>query len=304
MKLVTFEADGVEMAGAITAEGQVASLSRAAQAVSTFRLPDSLMELLEEGSSGLDSARAVMALLNDAVASGPTLSNAAKQRVVYDLSDVRLLCPIPQPRKFIGIGLNYRDHAEEQGARIPAAPIMFAKFANSLIGAKDDIRYPAVTGELDYEAELGVIIGESGRDISAADAYRHVAGYCIVNDVTARDVQLKDRQWVRGKTLDAMTPVGPYLVTPDEVSNPDGLRVRLWLNGDLLQDSSTNQLIFDVPAIIAHVSQDITLQPGDIIATGTPGGVGFARKPPIYMQRGDVVVVEIEQLGRLENRIV
>lgn len=304
MKLVTFEADGVAAMGAMTARGQVATLSRAAQALGCAALPSSWLDLLADGDGGVDLVRAVMARVDEAEAAGTELSGAAGERVLYDLAEVRLLCPIPEPRKFIGIGLNYRDHAAEQGAKLPAAPILFAKFANSLIGAHDDIRYPVVTAELDYEAELGVVIGKPGRDITAAEAYAHVAGYCVVNDVTARDVQLKDRQWVRGKTLDSMTPVGPYIVTRDEVADPGRLGIRLWLNGQLLQDSSTDQLVFDVASIIEHVSQDITLQAGDIIATGTPGGVGFARDPAVYMRRGDVVAVEIEGLGRLENRIV
>jgi len=267
-------------------------------------MPSTLRALLELGGPGLDRARELTEAVDDAESSGRDLLTAWGERVVYQRSEVRLLCPIPEPRKFIGIGLNYRDHAKEQGAKIPAAPIVFAKFANSLIGPNDDIRYPRITEQLDYEAELGVVIGLQGRDIAADDAHRHIAGYCVVNDVTARDVQLRDRQWVRGKTLDAMTPVGPFLTTSDEVENPESLWIRLWLNDELMQDSTTRQLIFGISALIQHISQDITLEPGDIIATGTPGGVGFVRDPAVFMRHGDTVEVEVEGLGRLRNRVV
>jgi 2-keto-4-pentenoate hydratase/2-oxohepta-3-ene-1,7-dioic acid hydratase in catechol pathway len=218
------------------------------------------------------------------------------------VSEVRLARPV-RGTKFIGVGLNYRDHAAEQNARLPANPILFAKFDTSLVGPDEDIRYPAITSQLDYEAELGVVIGKPGRDISLENAMQHVVGYTIVNDVTARDIQLADRQWVRGKTPDAITPVGPVIVTADEIADPGQLGIRLRINGETFQDSSTSELIFGVPELVSFISQDFTLEPGDLIATGTPAGVGFVREPAVFLKRGDTVEVEIDGLGILRNRV-
>ena len=217
---------------------------------------------------------------------------------------MRLLSPLLRPPKIIGIGLNYRDHAEEQGAKIPKVPMIFAKWPTSLIGASEPIVYPGITQQLDYEAELAFVIGRRCKDVPAEDAFKYIAGYTIFNDVTARDVQLGDRQWLRGKTPDRLTPVGPHLVTADEVANPCDVGIRLWLNGELMQDSRTNQFIWDIPYLVNFLSTAFTLEAGDIVATGTPGGVGFVRQPPVFMRPGDRVRVEVEGLGALENEVV
>lgn len=313
MRLCMFTTPGSEdpRLGALTSTDWIIDLAvadeiyaetDALRVTGTARALSGIRALLEAGD-GVIAHAVKLVELADSGAELPAKARAAVRPIQWHRDDVHLHDPIPDPEKFIGIGLNYRDHAEEQGARIPRAPIVFAKFRNSLIGPYEDIRYPTSSDQLDYEAELGVVIGRPGRDISASAALDHVAGYCVVNDVTARDVQLTDRQWVRGKTFDALTPVGPWLTTPDEAGDVTNLSVRLWLNGTLLQDSSTSNLIFGVPEIISHVSQDITLAPGDIIATGTPGGVGFVREPAVFMHPGDRVEVEIENLGRISNTV-
>lgn len=226
-----------------------------------------------------------------------------------------LVAPIPRPRRNIWcVGKNYVEHAHEftrsgfdQGAvdapPVPEAPIVFSKVPESVVGPDAPVRYPAGISDLvDYEAELAVVIGKGGRGIPAADAMSHVWGYTIVNDVTARDLQQRHKQWLIGKSLDTFCPMGPWLVTADAV-DVDNLDVRCWINGELRQDASTRDLIFDIPTIIATISAGITLVPGDIIATGTPAGVGIGFDPPKALKAGDEMVVEITGLGRLANRI-
>jgi 2-keto-4-pentenoate hydratase/2-oxohepta-3-ene-1,7-dioic acid hydratase in catechol pathway len=211
--------------------------------------------------------------------------------------------PIDRPQKIVCIGLNYRDHAEEQGTELPAAPLLFAKWPNTLIGPGDPIVIPPVTKQVDYEAELGVVIGERVYGASAENALAVVAGYLCLNDVSARDLQFSDGQWVRGKSLDTFCPVGPELVPAADVPDPQALAIRALVNGEALQDSTTANMIFSVAEIVAHVSQAITLEPGDLIATGTPAGVGAFRDPQVWLQPGDEVTIEIEGLGVLTNPV-
>ncbi|QDU45863.1 Ureidoglycolate lyase [Symmachiella dynata] len=216
-----------------------------------------------------------------------------------------LLAPITRPGKVICIGLNYRDHAVESNAPIPDEPICFSKFSSSVIGPEETIELPAACKTVDYEAELVVVIGRGGRNISREDAFAHVAGYTVGNDVSARDWQIgrPGGQWLLGKTPDTFAPIGPYVVTADKIENPSDLAISLRLNGETMQDSSTKELIFGVDEIIAHISQLFSLEPGDIIFTGTPPGVGMARKPPVFLKDGDVTEVEIEGLGVLKNSV-
>ena len=217
----------------------------------------------------------------------------------------RLLAPIADPSKVICIGLNYRDHAIETNSPIPTEPVVFNKFPQSVVGPEDAVVLPAVAHEVDYEAELVVIIGKSGKRIPKESAMQYVAGYTVGNDVSARDWQ-KGRpggQWLLGKTPDTFAPTGPYLVTADEV-DPSNLKIGLKLNGEVMQASSTRELIFSVEELIAHVSLLVTLQPGDLIFTGTPPGVGAARQPPVYIKAGDRMEVEIEDVGVLGNPVV
>jgi len=220
------------------------------------------------------------------------------------LADVKLLAPVPHPPKFICVGLNYRDHAEETGLQIPSVPTIFNKFPTAIIADGDSIVLPRSSEKPDYEAELAFVIGKGGRHIPA-DAWReHVFGYTIVNDVSARDYQMATSQWLMGKTFDTFAPMGPCLVSADEVPDPHALDISLTLNGEVMQSSNTRHLIFRIPELIAFLSSVFTLEPGDVVSTGTPGGVGFARKPPRYLRPGDEVVVRVQGLGELRNPVI
>jgi 2-keto-4-pentenoate hydratase/2-oxohepta-3-ene-1,7-dioic acid hydratase in catechol pathway len=212
--------------------------------------------------------------------------------------------PIERPGKIICVGLNYRDHAEEQGTDLPEAPLLFAKWQNALIGPGEPIVIPPIVTKCDFEAELGVVIGDRARDVSLENALEAVAGYICVNDVSARDLQFADGQWTRGKSPDTFCPVGPRLVPRNEVTDPQALAIRAILNGETVQDSNTSNMVFGVAEVIAYITRTITLEPGDLIATGTPAGVGAFRKPPLYMQPGDEITIEIEGLGSLTNPVV
>ena len=214
------------------------------------------------------------------------------------------MLPIERPQKIICVGLNYRDHAEEQGVPLPEWPILFAKWPNTLIGPGDPIRLPSISHEVDYEAELGVVIGERVRQASPDTALEAVRGYLCANDVSGRDVQFADKQWVRGKSFDTFCPVGPELVPASDVPDPQTLIIRAILNGQVMQDSTTANMVFGVAEIVAFVSQAITLEPGDLILTGTPAGVGVFRDPKVLLQPGDEITIEIEGLGELTNPVV
>ena len=223
----------------------------------------------------------------------------------YNPATASLLAPVPDPRKIICLGLNYRDHAAESGMDIPTEPILFSKYPSALIGDQGAIVLPAVSDQVDYEAELVIVVGRTGRHIPRGQAMEYVAGYTVGHDVSARDWQLNKpgKQWMVGKTFDTFAPVGPELVTRDEVPDPHALGIRLRLNGQTMQDSSTSQLIFRIDETIAYLSKIFTLEPGDLIFTGTPPGVGMARKPPVWLKPGDVVEVEIDRLGTLRNTV-
>jgi 2-keto-4-pentenoate hydratase/2-oxohepta-3-ene-1,7-dioic acid hydratase in catechol pathway len=211
--------------------------------------------------------------------------------------------PIERPGKIVCVGLNYRDHAEEQGTELPSAPLLFAKWPNALIGPGEPIVIPSVSKQVDYEAELGVVIGERVRGVSEENALASVRGYICLNDVSARDLQFSDGQWTRGKSADSFCPVGPQLVLAAEVPDPQALGVRCVLNGEVMQDSTTANMIFTVAEIIAYASATMTLDPGDLIATGTPAGVGVFRDPPVLLKDGDEVTIEIDGVGSLTNPV-
>lgn len=216
----------------------------------------------------------------------------------------RLLPPVRNPQKVICIGLNYRDHAIETGSEIPTEPVVFNKFHSTIVGSGDNIVLPRVSNEVDYEAELVVVIGKTAKHVSAVDAMDYVLGYTCGHDVSARDWQ-KGRpggQWLLGKTFDTFAPIGPCLVTTDELTDPSDVRVQMHLNEETVQDSTTAQLIFDIPTLIEHLTQIVTLEPGDLIFTGTPPGVGAAMNPPRFLSEGDLCTVEIAGIGRLSNR--
>lgn len=217
-------------------------------------------------------------------------------------ADLELLAPAPRPGKIIAIGQNYMDHCREQGLEPPPLPIIFAKFTSSLNHPGSPICWdPRLTSKVDFEAELAVVIGTEAKRVRSADALKHVLGYTAANDVSARDLQFTDKQWVRGKSLDTFCPLGPVLVTSDEIPDPQSLAVRSEVNGRLMQDGHTGEMIFSVAELISYASFAFTLEPGDVILTGTPDGVGFFRHPPVFLTEGDLVTIEIEGIGRLEN---
>ena len=213
------------------------------------------------------------------------------------------MLPIERPGKIVCVGLNYRDHAEEQGVELPSEPLLFAKWPTSLIGPGEAIVIPPIVTKCDYEAELGVVIGERVKAVSKENAFEAVRGYVCANDVSARDLQFSDGQWTRGKSPDTFCPVGP-MVSRDEITDPHDLTIRAIVSGEVLQDSSTANLIFGVDEVISYVSQTTTLEPGDLILTGTPAGVGVFRDPQRLLQSGDEVTIEIERIGSLTNPVV
>jgi len=245
--------------------------------------------------------------LPELIANGADLLRASRDLLsthAIDLNTVRILPPVPKPSKIFCVGLNYDDHLEESGLKKPVYPEIFARFATSLIAHSEPIRLPRESLALDYEAELAVVIGRGGRRINRDRALDHVAGYSLFNDATIRDFQLRTPQWTMGKNFDGTGAFGPWLVTPDALPpGAHGLHIQGRLNGQVMQDSSIDKLIFNVPALIELISVAISLEPGDVIITGTPGGVGAARKPPVYMKPGDVFEVEIEGMGVLSNTV-
>ena len=286
MKLVTFINDGEYRPGAIVnRDGREAIVDLLGADAS---LPSSIRALLEGGTAARQRATAAAESATD----------------LLDLSAVKLAAPIPNPDKILCIGLNYADHAAESGQPLPDYPIVFSKYSNTLIGSGDAIILPKVTDQVDYEAELGFVIGKRARHVSEADALDYVAGYLNVNDVSARDYQTRTSQWTMGKSFDTFAPMGPALVTADDVPDPHNLAIRLWIGDEVLQDSNTSQLIFSVPKLVADISEVMTLLPGDIVSTGTPPGVGGARTPPRWLKPGETVNMEIERLGVLSNPIV
>ena len=222
-----------------------------------------------------------------------------------DVASVRLGPPLPDPEKILCLGLNYSDHAAEAGMELPTAPVIFPKFRNSLIGPLDDIVVPrAATAALDYEVELAAVIGRRACEVSETDALTYVAGYCVFDDVSARDLQLQTSQWAPGKAIDTFAPTGPGIVLASEISDPQDLMLTTRVNGEVMQHESTKRMIFSVAKTIAFITSFMTLEPGDILATGTPAGVGAMRKPPLRLAAGDIVETEIEKIGTLRNRIV
>ena len=242
--------------------------------------------ILSEGERGLDQIRKL------------------EKRDGVALDKVRLAPPIPDPQKIICVGQNYRDHCLEQNAPIPTSPIIFTKFITSLTGPRDNVVLPRVSEQIDYEVELAFVIGKGGKHIPEERALEHVAGCMVFNDVTARDIQFGDKQWVRGKSCDTFAPCGPALVTSDEIADPQNLKLEMKLNGQVMQSSNTSQMIFGVAYLISFLSRTLTWTPGDIVATGTPPGVGVFRKPPVFLKPGDRLVATVEKLGSLENTCV
>lgn len=251
--------------------------------------PRTIADLLAAGPPGLADLRTA--------AGGARIGATGRP-----IAEADLLAPVPRPGKVVAIGRNYREHAVEEGVDPPQAPLIFAKWPSSVVGNGADIRWDTgLTGQVDYEAELAVVIGRPARRVAVADALEHVLGYTCLNDVSARDLQFSDGQWTRGKSLDTFCPMGPVLVTADELGDAGDLAIRCSVGGEVLQDARTSQMYFSVAEIVSYCSMAFTLEPGDVIATGTPAGVGAFRKPPRFLADGDRVTVEIEGIGVLEN---
>jgi 2-keto-4-pentenoate hydratase/2-oxohepta-3-ene-1,7-dioic acid hydratase in catechol pathway len=231
-------------------------------------------------------------------------SSGVIKSYLVEFSDILFHPPVMRPLKLIGIGLNYKDHAAEVNLPLPKLPLIFGMFSNAITAHELPIVIPPMSRQVDYEAELGVVIGRTARHVPVQDALEHVAGYTIIHDVSARDLQFSDGQWLRAKSFDTFAPMGPYLVSREALGDADGLDIELRLNGQTLQKSNTRNLIFKVPDLVAYLSQVMTLEVGDVIATGTPGGVGFVRNPQVFMNPGDVAEIEIEGIGVLRNPVV
>lgn len=280
MKLVTYDSGKGARLGALSGDAIID--------LPALGLPQSMLAFIQAGPAVWQQAAARLQ-------AAPIATIAA--------SSARLLAPLPNPGKLIAIGLNYMDHCREQKVKPPVRPLIFAKFPTSIIGPGDTITWDtSVTHEVDHEVELAVVIGKRTRHATRENALDAVFGYTVLNDISARDLQFSDGQWVRAKSLDTFAPMGPAIVTAGDIPDPQALKLRCSVNGKIMQDSSTAEMIFDVRHLIADLSRFFTLEPGDVITTGTPDGVGVYRNPKVFLKDGDVIVAEIDGIGRLENR--
>ncbi len=302
MRIITFQVNGQTRWGALKNDYAVDlnlahALFLAARGRQPEYLANNVLELLERGETAWTAARDTLEFLVDHTVDG----------VMFPLTRVKLLAPVLRPPNIIAIGRNYAEHAREGTAEVPKYPILFAKFSSSVIGTGEVIHlHPSETQQVDYEGELGVVIGKTAQNVSQAEALDYVFGYTVVDDISARDLQFSpfvQGQWIRGKSLDTFCPLGPAIVSKDEIPDPQNLSVRTTVNGQVVQDSNTQQMIFSVARLIEFISHGITLLPGDVIATGTPPGVGQYRKPPLFLKPGDVVQVEVGHVGVLRNEV-
>lgn len=293
MKLVTIRKPGGETPGIVTERGiiDVVEAKTVLNDSLDFELPASAADFF---LNALDYLPALRKLVDMSVS----------EPFLYKEEDLELGPVVPSPGKIICIGLNYRQHAIEAKLALSSTPVLFSKFQNAVAAHGDDVPLPDNATQYDYEAELVVVMGKRASFVSEADALDYVLGYCNGNDVSARDLQTRTSQWLLGKTLDKFMPIGPYLITADDIPDPQNLQIRSWLNGELRQDSNTSDMVFSVREIISYISQYFPLESGDIIATGTPEGVILGKENPQWMKPGDMVTVEVEGLGKLENRMV
>lgn len=299
MKLLTFYQNEQLKLGVKTTKGIVDVSAALSQVPAGYDVPQSIHAVIEGGNQALSALRGY---IEDIKAKG-----AANAAYLLDEASLKLGPSVPNPGKIICIGLNYRKHAEEMNAPIPKYPILFNKFSNTIAAPGQDIPLPnRVSNAVDYEAELVIVIGKTAKYIDKDQALSHVFGYCNANDFSARDLQTRTQQWLLGKSCDGFSPIGPYLVTADEVDNPNDLEIKCIVNGEVRQHSNTSDMIFYCDEIVSYISQHMTLSPGDIILTGTPEGVvlGYPEDQRIYLKDGDVVTIEIEKLGSLTNRMV
>lgn len=281
MKLVTFNYQDISRVGAIVGDTVVDGLAQK-------NIPQTMLEFLAAGQSALDALQQLI----------------DSQQARIPLNDVKLLAPVPRPGKFLGVGLNYADHIAETALEKPEYPTFFTKQSSCVIADGDAIHLPKVSEKLDYEVELAFVIGKRCRHVSLENAHEVIAGYTLVNDVTVRDWQFRTPTWVIGKSFDTHGPMGPWIVTKDEIADPHNLILKTWVDDELRQSSNSKHMIFNIYQMIAYLSQAMTLEPGDVIATGTPSGVGVKMKPRGYMKAGQVVTIEIEKIGRLTNPVI
>ena len=314
MKLVTYESAKQSRLGVVQGEF-VVDVAAAYESIAKWRIADAKVVTAAKvlGKLGRPPADMIELLglgekyrqaLEVIVAGAGAMGKKGPKGLLIPLRTAKLRAPIAHPNKITCIGLNYADHAREGGQEPPPAPIFFLKSHNTICGPGDPIKLPPNSTQVDYEAEFAVVLGKRGRRIPESEAPKYIAGYTILHDVSARDMQFADKQWYRGKSCDTFAPTGPWIVTPDEIPDPNNLRISLTLNGETLQDSNTSNLIFKVPFLISYLSQSVTWEVGDLISTGTPPGVGFARKPPVFMKAGDTVSVTVEGIGTLTNPVV
>lgn len=307
MKLITFTVAGSTRIGAITNENVVdlnaafealqdsQGKIRAKQIAEAF-VPNDMTGFLQGGKESMQYA-------NEAINFAQENNEYKGRKLLYAKNDVKVGAPVPGPGKMICVGHNYREHILEMGRQIPEFPVVFAKFSNTVIGPEDEIPFFPISEQLDYEAEFAFVIGKRARNVSQEEALDYVAGYTIVNDVTYRDIQRRTIQWLQGKTVEGSAPMGPWLITTDELTNPSGLEVVLTVNGEKRQHTNTANLVFSVQYLVEFLSNLMTLEPGDVILTGTPGGVGVAMDPPSFLKDGDVVSISIDGVGVLENTV-
>ncbi|KWW16868.1 2-hydroxyhepta-2,4-diene-1,7-dioate isomerase [Peribacillus simplex] len=308
MKLVTFSNEGFKRIGALYPNDEIVDLNYAYQSflesegklrsvqIANAYVPSSMVDFLQGGKES-------MAIAKKAADYAIDNRDSFRHKLIHAMEDIKLEAPVQNPGKIICVGQNYREHIAEMGRELPLFPVVFAKYTNAVIGPQDDIPFFPISEQLDYEAEFAFVIGQRTRQVSQEDALDYVAGYTIANDVTYRDIQRRTIEWLQGKTVDGSAPMGPWLVTSDELPDPSGLHVRLTVNGEERQKTNTSNFVFDVKYLIEFLSNLMTLEPGDIVLTGTPGGVGFARSPQVFLKDGDVVKIEIDKIGYLENRV-
>ncbi|RLL46893.1 FAA hydrolase family protein [Oceanobacillus piezotolerans] len=308
MKLITFTVNGYSRIGAVVEENKVIDLNYAYQAllksegkyrykeIAEAFVPAKMEAFLQGGKESMELAKRA---IDFALSNGTDFIH----QLVYSKGEVKIEAPLSSPGKMICVGHNYREHILEMGRELPSNPVVFAKFANTIVGPEDDIPFYPISEQLDYEAEFTFVVGKQARNVSEEEALDYVAGYTITNDVTYRDIQRRTLQWLQGKAVEGSAPMGPWLVTSDEITDPSGLEVVLTVNGEERQHSNTENLVFTVQKLVAFLSNLMTLEPGDVVLTGTPGGVGVARDPQVFLKDGDVVKIEIDKIGTLENKV-
>ncbi len=306
MKLVTFSQNQTLKIGILFQESKVIDLIAACKLYKsenedlTFDMPSDMVELLNTGEVGIKAVQKIFNFAKKVCDSEPQKLN----RISYDIGQVKIKAPVLNPKKIICLGLNYYDHAAEAGLATPDRPILFSKPATTIIGPEEPVIYPKISKKVDYEVELAVVMGKTGREIPESKAYDYVAGYTVFNDISARDIQFSDGQWFRGKSFDTFAPTGPCLTLKEQIPDPQNLKLQMKVNGEIMQDSSTKNMVFKIPHIISFISDVMTLEPGDIIATGTPSGVGVYKKPePRLLKIGDVMEAYVEKIGVLRNPV-